>query len=432
MTKPEPESLRLYWLISLFLMFAFIPLMQAQTISLSQCIDSVQSHSYILRAEKFNTDAAAKSVEIRHAGYLPSISGNVGAEGRFLGSDQYSFGQQWTMIHGDWSLGNLISKTEDIAKQELTTATLKQEKARIDGISRVTSLYMNILQKQKQLELLKERISFLEKHKAVAQSLWKAGVKTRLDVLQTETEISITEEEKVRTDMEIRNSVQELARLTGFDEDKITLENIDSGSLVNNADSVSFDATLVSGNPMYRILESQIQTQQLRINDVEARQWPHIFVGGGYFIDGDPTADGNFWSLQTGITIPIYQWKSIRNEKSQVMLMSEAKSMELQDLERELTIHVTKTVTRLNDLKRILDVAQKRLKTLEESLELAGLNYKAGWITNLEYLAVQQQVTKNMIRIEAVRLEYILNLIEYYLTTNQVDKIKAMETPVMQ
>ena len=432
MTKPEPESLRLYWLISLFLMFAFIPLMQAQTISLSQCIDSVQSHSYILRAEKFNTDAAAKSVEIRHAGYLPSISGNVGAEGRFLGSDQYSFGQQWTMIHGDWSLGNLISKTEDIAKQKLITATLKQEKVRIDGISRVTSLYMNILQKQKQLELLKERISFLEKHKAVAQSLWKAGVKTRLDVLQTETEISITEEEKVRTDMEIRNSVQELARLTGFDEDKITLENIDSGSLVNNADSVSFDATLVSGNPMYRILESQIQTQQLRINDVEARQWPHIFVGGGYFIDGDPTADGNFWSLQTGITIPIYQWKSIRNEKSQVMLMSEAKNMELQDLERELTIHVTKTVTRLNDLKRILDVAQKRLKTLEESLELAGLNYKAGWITNLEYLAVQQQVTKNMIRIEAVRLEYILNLIEYYLTTNQVDKIKAMETPVMQ
>ena len=432
MTKPEPESLRLYWLISLFLMFAFIPLMQAQTISLSQCIDSVQSHSYILRAEKFNTDAAAKSVEIRHAGYLPSISGNVGAEGRFLGSDQYSFGQQWTMIHGDWSLGNLISKTEDIAKQKLITATLKQEKVRIDGISRVTSLYMNILQKQKQLELLKERISFLEKHKAVAQSLWKAGVKTRLDVLQTETEISITEEEKVRTDMEIRNSVQELARLTGFDEDKITLENIDSGSLVNNADSVSFDATLVSGNPMYRMLESQIQTQQLRINDVEARQWPHIFVGGGYFIDGDPTADGNFWSLQTGITIPIYQWKSIRNEKSQVMLMSEAKSMELQDLERELTIHVTKTVTRLNDLKRILDVAQKRLKTLEESLELAGLNYKAGWITNLEYLAVQQQVTKNMIRIEAVRLEYILNLIEYYLTTNQVDKIKAMETPVMQ
>jgi outer membrane protein TolC len=418
--------------MSLFLMFAFIPLMQAQTISLSQCIDSVQSHSYILRAEKFNTDAAAKSVEIRHADYLPSISGNVGAEGRFLGSDQYSFGQQWTMIHGDWSLGNLISKTEDIAKQKLITATLKQEKARIDGISRVTSLYMNILQKQKQLELLKERISFLEKHKAVAQSLWKAGVKTRLDVLQTETEISITEEEKVRTDMEIRNSVQELARLTGFDEDKITLENIDSGSLVNNADSVSFDATLVSGNPMYRILESQIQTQQLRINDVEARQWPHVFVGGGYFIDGDPTADGNFWSLQTGITIPIYQWKSIRNEKSQVMLMSEAKSMELQDLERELTIHVTKTVTRLNDLKRILDVAQKRLKTLEESLELAGLNYKAGWITNLEYLAVQQQVTKNMIRIEAVRLEYILNLIEYYLTTNQVDKIKAMETPVMQ
>ena len=430
MTKPEPGSSRLYWLMSLFLMFAFTPRMQAQTISLSQCIDSVQSHSYLLRAEVFNTESVSKSVDIRHAGYMPSISGDIGGEGRFLGP--YNFGQQWTMIHGDWSLGNLISKTELLAKQQLITAKLKQEKTVIDGVSRVTSLYMNVLQKKKQLELLDERIAFLETHKEVANSLWKAGVKTRLDVLQTETEISITQEDKVRGEMEIKNSLQELARLTGFNEDSITLENVDAASLVEGIVENMLDPSLIMANPMYRILQSQVQTQQLRINDIEAKQWPHIVVGGGFYVDGDPTADGNYWLLQTGITVPIYQWKSIKNEKSQVMLMSEAKSMELQDLERELTIHVTKTVTRLNDLKRILDVAQKRLKTLEESLELAGLNYKAGWITNLEYLAVQQQVTKNMIRIEAVRLEYILNLIEYYLTTNQVDKIKAMETPVMQ
>ena len=427
--KSEMIFLRKLYAFMSFVSVCGILTAQNHTVTLSQCIDSVQTHSYILRADKINTEATAKSVDIRHAGYLPAISGDVGAEGRFLGSDQYSFGQQWTMIHGDWSLGNLISKTEQAAKQELVTATLKQEKTRIDGISRVTSLYMNVLQRQKQLELLDERIFFLKKHKSVAMSLWKAGVKTRLDVLQTETEISITEEEKVRAGMEIRNALQELARLTGFDENNITLENTNTVSIVESTDVSSLNSSLITGNPMYKILQSQVQTRQLRLNDIEAKQWPHIFVGGGYFVDGDPAADGNYWALQTGITIPIYQWKAIKNEKTQIMLMSESKSMELQDLERELTIHVSKTVTRLDDLKKILDVSQNRLKTLEESLDLASLNYKAGWITNLEFLSVQQQVTKNMIRIEAVRLEYMLNLIEYYLTTNQVDKIKAMAAP---
>ncbi|NPA35231.1 MAG: TolC family protein [Chlorobi bacterium] len=428
MTNSESGSLCLFRLFLFLLLINAYPgtYAQKQNVSLAQCIDSVQTNSYLLRAEEFNTKATARNINIRHAAGLPSISGDIGAEGRFLGSEQYSFAQQWTMIHGDWSPGNLISKTENLARQQLVTARLKQEKVRIDGICRVTSLYMSVLQKQKQIELFEKRLAFLEKHKTVAQSLWKAGVKTRLDVLQTETEISVTLEDKVRGEMEIRNLLQELAVLTGFKPDGILIGNVDAASLVDGVDEKQLDMSLIIENPMYKMLQSQVQTQQLQLSDIEAKQWPHVFVGGGYFVDGDPSADGNFWSLQTGIKIPVYQWKEIKNRKSQVMLRSEAKSLELHNLERELSIHVTNILTRLEELKKMLGVSQKRMKTLDESLELALLNYKAGWITNLELLAVQQQVTKNMIRIEAVRLEYILNLTEFYLTTNQVGKIKDM------
>ncbi len=141
MIKSVPERLlplRLSFLLLMFLVFSGAQA-QKHTVTLSQCIDSVQSHSYLLRAGEFNTEATAKSVDIRRAGYMPSISGDVGGEGRFLGPDKYTFGQQWTMIHGDWSLGNLISKTGLVAKQELITAKLRQEKTVIDGVSRVTS-----------------------------------------------------------------------------------------------------------------------------------------------------------------------------------------------------------------------------------------------------------------------------------------------------
>ncbi len=412
--------------LSLFMIVGFSLSAQIQTITLSQCIDSVQTHSYLLNAEKLNTQSAEKNIDIRHTDYLPAISGDVGVSGNFLGADQYNFGQQWTMIHGDWSLGYLLRKTDRIARQKLVTATLMQEKIRIDGISRVTSLYMNVLQKRKQLELLDERATFLEKHRAVALSLWKAGVRTRLDVLQTEIEVSVTKEEAVRVGMAIRNSIQELSLLTGLS-DSITLEKIDTGNLIASVDKKILNNMMVVENPMYKMLQSEVQTQQLQISDIEAKQWPHVVVGGGHIVDGDPTSDGNFWTIQTGITIPIYQWRKIRTEKEQVQVLSDSKNMELQDLGRELTIHVDKTLTRLEELEKMMIVSQERMKTLEESLALANLNYKAGWVTNLEYLAVQQQLTNNLIKIEAIRLEYILNLIEFYLTTNQVVRIRVME-----
>ncbi len=416
---------KIYFTLLFFTVGVFI-FGQKQVVTLSQCVDSVQAHSYLLNAEMLNTQSAQKDIDIRHTDYLPSISGSVGVGGNFLGANQYNFGQQWTMIHGDWSLGYLLRKTDRIAQQKLITATLKQEKVRMDGISRVTSLYMNVLQKRKQLELLDERASFLEKHRAVALSLWKAGVRTRLDVLQTETEVSVTKEEAVRVGMIIKNSMQELSRLTGMS-DSISLEKIDAGNLIAGIDKNSLDRLLVVENPMYKIIQSEVQTQQLQISDIEAKQWPHVTVGGGYFVDGDPTADGNYWTVMTGVTIPIYQWRKIKTEKEQVQVRSDSKNMELHDLERELSIHVDKTLTRLDELEKMMVVSQERRETLKESLELANLNYKAGWVTNLEYLAVQQQLTNNLIKIEAIRLEYILNLIEFYLTTNQVDKIRMME-----
>ncbi len=425
--KPFYPSLYKTYFVFLFSIVGVSLFAQKQTITLSQCIDSVQAHSYLLQAEIYNTQSASKSVDIRHAGYLPSIIGNVGGEGRFLGADQYNFGQQWTMIHGDWALGNLLKKTDMIARQELVTANLMQEKVRIDGISRVTSLYMNVLQKRRELDLLDERISFLGKHKVVASSLWKAGIRTRLDILQTETGISVTQEEKVRVGMQIKNSLQELKHLMGISGgDSIKLQSINTTDLIAGVDKNSLSGQLVINNPLYRILQSQVQTRQLQISDIEAKQWPHVFVGGGYFVDGDPTADGNYWSVQAGVAIPIYQWGAIKNEKEKTIVLAESKNMELQDISRELNIHVDKTLTQLVELKKMMTVSQERMKTLEESLELANLNYKAGWITNLEYLAVQQQLTSTLIKIETIRLEYILNLIEFYLTTNQVDIIRTM------
>ncbi|NOX86422.1 MAG: TolC family protein [Chlorobi bacterium] len=73
------------------------------------------------------------------------------------------------------------------------------------------------------------------------------------------------------------------------------------------------------------------------------------------------------------------------------------------------------------------DLQTERKSITEKAVSFAEVNYKAGISTNLDYLSAQQRLTNTQLAIEETRLKYTMNLIEFYVTTNQVDKIIALE-----
>ena len=408
------------------MLFLFPVMLAAQSpFTLEQCIDSVVAHSYLYRAGAYRTEAAGRQAEISRSYMLPAVTGDAGVEGRFL--RPYNFGQAWALVHGDWSLGDFIRKTDQVARQEVVTARLQQEKTRLDDISRAVSLYMSILQQRKEVQLLDDRITLLKDHLVVAQSLWNAGVRTRMDILQTEAEINRVTVDKARIIMTIRNLMRELTALTGMPvNDSLELMHIDAARLINEMTVAGVGDTLVQANPLYQVYLSRIRTQELQTGMVSAQQWPHLTAGAGRFSDGDPTGDGNYWLLSAGIAIPIYQWGRIRQEKMRSEAITYSLSTELMDLSRELQIHLAKTVNRMEELRGMLELQDQRLENAREAWSLARINYQAGIISNLEYLTAQQQVTATGIAIAQTRLQYVMNLIEYYLTINRVDEIRKM------
>lgn len=397
----------------------------AVELTLEQCIDSVQQRSYLLQSDSYNTEAAKSNVLVSHTRTLPWVSGEAGMENRFL--SPYNFGQQWATIHGDWSLGDFILKTDEPARQEVITAQYQQEKTRLDAIGRTTALYMSIIQKQTERSLLEQQLSLLRKHKSLTESLWKAGLRTQIDVLRTETEISELEETVNRTITEENKLRIELGRLLGYAQaDTLILEGFSAESLVSEIPVPDADTVVLAGNPLIKTLESEITTLNLSSKLISAQQWPHLFISSGFFGDHDPTGDGNYWLINAGISVPIYRFGSIKYQQQENTAQSKALDYRLSDLYRELSIHQQQTLENMKKLKELLSIQEKRLETARKALDLAGTNYQAGLITNLEYLTLQQQVTNTGIRIEEVRLEYIMYLIEYYLTNNQVDKIKRL------
>ncbi len=401
-------------------LFAQLP----TVLTLEECIHRAEQNSFRLLSDDYEITIAENDALIAESRAIPIVGGELATENRFL--QPYYFNQMWASVHSDWSLGDLILKTGRSANQDIETRRLEKEQNRLNVIGRSTSLYMSILQVNKQIEILGIRSRFLQQHLQVTQGLWEAGVRSQLDVLQTESEIVKLQEDSIRLAIVSNNLNVELARILGW-------ENVDNFLLAPvRLDSIATmpvpQVTLqgLNDNPVLATFDSRLTAQQFRTEELTARQIPHIRVGSGYVGDGDPTGDGNYWHINAGVVIPIYAGNAITYQKQVSNAVMESLDAQKKEAEREIIIHLIKVQEKMGTLKDLMDLQQQRQKITALAVDLVEANYEAGISSNLDYLSLQQSLTNIQLAIEETLLEYTTALIEFYITTNQTDRIVAL------
>lgn len=411
----------------LLLTLILLPLLSfAQSVpvlSLQNCIDSAVKNSYLLQANESDIKAASGQALFEKSKAIPKVSGELASESRFL--KPYDFSQVWASVHADWSLGDYLLKTDRAARQQVETIRLLKQQNRLDVIGKVSSLYMALLLNQKQKEILNTRLNFMQKHYDLAVSLWKAGLRTQMDVLQSKAEIIKIQQDTVRLAMTRDNLVQELARMLGQDRPgSLHLQTLNTEEIVKIQPSIA-DADL-NNNPLLLSYASKIKTQKMTKQAIKAQQYPHLNLGGGYFNDADPTGDGNYWRINAGINVPIYYGHEIRKLASVSDAQTAAIASRQRQAKRKILIHLGQIESKLVQLRKLMQLQQLQLNTAQNTVDFSEVNYKAGLITNLEFITAQQQLTTSKLAVEASRLDYLMNLIEFYVSTNRVDKIKAL------
>ncbi len=398
--------------------------LSAQTIpllTLEDCVRRAEQNSFRLQSDEHLITATEKEASFTKSQAIPRIDGSLAMENRFL--QPYYFNQVWAAVHADWSLGNVIQKTGRSSLQDVETLKLEKEQNRLEIIGRSTSLYMGILQVKKQIELLAVRLGLLQRHRELTRSMWKAGTKSRLDVLQTETEIIKLQEDTARLAIVRNNLRNELARLLGWQNaDSLQLAPLKIAA-ITEAPVPDVSVDILADNPVIAAYNSRVKAQEFRTQEVIATQIPHILLDGGYFADGDPTGDGNYWRVDAGITVPIYYGHETGYKKQQSKAIVESLTAQKLDAEREILIHLYKVYEKLVNLKQVLELQTQGKAITDQAVSYAEMNYKAGISTNLDYLSAQHRLTNTQLAIEETRLQYTMNLIEFYVTTNQVDKI---------
>ncbi|NOX86421.1 MAG: TolC family protein [Chlorobi bacterium] len=323
-------------------------------LTLEDCIRLAEQNSYQLQSDDHFISATEKQASLLKSQAIPKIGGDLAMENRFL--QPYYFNQVWASVHADWSLGDLIQKTGRSAMQDIQTQKLVKEQNRLNIIGRSTSLYISILQVKKQIEILSVRLGFLQKHRELSQGMWKAGIRTRLDVLQTESEMVKLQEDTARLAIVRNNLRNELALLLGWQNaDSLRLASLPV-TAITKAPIPQASLQMLADNPLIASYDSRVKAQQYRTQEVTAGQIPHVMLGGGYFSDGDPTGDGNYWRVDAGITIPIYYGHESGYRKQRSEAIAESLASQKQNVERELMIHLAKIYEKLVNLKGLLDL----------------------------------------------------------------------------
>jgi len=352
---------------------------------------------------------------------MPSFFGTFSAGKHYL--DSYNFVQKSSLINIDWPLGDFLLQTSKAELQHLFITKAQKKELMMSIIKRTAVLYVVILQKQARLDLMRKRLRLLRNHYNVAQALWKAGTKTQLDVLQTQSEIYVLQEQIEKQNMKIENSWQELALLTGYESSvrqnllPIDIEKICTAP-IPRTEKNSFE-----NHPAVQEYSFMIKAAIIKKRSVYAQQLPHLNISGGYITDRDPAGNGNFWQIDAGISLPLFRWGETKYKRQNYQAAAQSLIAQKMDMERELTIKAFQVLERLKKLKKILILQHAREKASEKSYNFSKTSYEAGLITNLEYLTAEQQLTETQIAIEETKLEYVINLIDFYVTTNQIDKI---------
>ncbi|MGW8316839.1 MAG: TolC family protein [Bacteroidales bacterium] len=320
----------------------------------------------------------------------------------------------------------MIKKTSRSYLQDLETRKLEKEQHRLSVIGRSTSLYMSILQVNKQVEILGLKMILLQRHYQVSRGMWMAGLRSELDMLQTESEIARLKEDSTQLTMVQSNLTIELAQLLGMD----SADGLHLATLRLDAPEVfavpDISIENLADNPLLSVLDSRLAAEQFRMDEITAYQIPHVTLGTGLVKDADPTGDGNFLQINAGVSIPIYAGNTFTYQKQGSQAMSESLAAQRSDAERELMIHLMKIHDNLVQTRSLMELQHQRLDISSRAVDFAEVNYKSGIASNIDVLASQQQLTNTELEIEQTRLEYVVNLIEFYLTNNQVDRILAM------
>jgi len=402
------------------------------SLSLTQIMQTViQSHPSIKEAEEAIAVADAKigfaksgyypnidaSASYSHVGPTPSIPfpmydfanppGPMIVNFQLYPADNYSGALNYNQVLYDFG------KTKQSVGLEKESKTIAEKNASLSK-QRLSSMVANtfyslvflqeaIKIKDKDLQILKEHLEFVEKKKAT-------GSATQYELLSIKVKISAAENQKI--DIETSRKIQQsmLRSLMGLpvtvvptvkQDNVLVLPNINQDSLLNYAYS----------NRLEMGLSNEKETiTGLQYNLVKSQNNPVLSLfasaGGKNGYPKDLATVKLNYAAGIGLKIPLFDGHRMKYNLAQTKSALNNATYDTEIARRSITNEVVESEA--NRLAAIQKIKQYELQVAqaEEAFSLAKVNYSTGAITNLDLLDAENIVSESRLMLLKSKVDY--------------------------
>ncbi|BHH85951.1 TolC family protein [Desulforhopalus sp. 52FAK] len=379
------------------------------------------------------------------SGYLPQLS----AEGRYTyvereesagstsenSSSEFYFDSGETekddVVHGAVNFSQLIydfGKTAsniEVGKMNLLASNAKLHRQIQEIIFQVKEAYYDTLEKRRLIDVAKESVKSFQQHLERAKLYRKAGVRTKIDVINAEVELSNARMNLVGAEYDLKVAKVALEQILGV--------KPHGGKYVLHQDDIRLDNILETMPPVPEKLEPLIdeaimsrpdviqlslltQSAEAGVDASKGDYWPSVGAQANYNnYDTELSLYKDSWEVGLVASWDLFSGLQTKGAEAEAYGHFFENKAQLENLHLAVVREVTESYLRAVENKERVNIALKTLELAKENLALAERRYESGANDVIEYNDAQLSLTKTRTDLVVTYYGYLTALahIEY-------------------
>ena len=404
----------------------------AKELNLDEILDIALKNNTNIQVSKYQEDIKTQELKKAKSAYLPKLSasadiGNydIEASGVTQEGDATSVTLSASQLIYDFGK---TSNSIDASKYNLEASSTEIQTSTKDTILSIKEAYYDILNKHQQIIVAKEAVSLDKLQLSQANEYFKAGVRTKIDVINAQLNLSNSELKLVQANYDLKISKTKLISLLGTSYEEEIDVKLDSNDISSLAKSIKIENenldklinTAFDNRSELQKYKALIKTNKANLNSAKAEYYPTLDVSASY---SDKNSDdiSSLEQTQTAVLLNL-KWDlftgdttSANKKISLANLSTTKKQFEQQKL--QIRQDVTSAYLNLEQSFESIKINLLSLDLSTRNLNLANERYKAGLNDLLEVNDAKLEYTKSKTNLVNSYYTYLSNTanLEYSL-----------------
>lgn len=320
----------------------------------------------------------------------------------------------WTLYNG----GRMQAIFDRLVSQG--QQSILQEKLIVQNtVSDVMQAYFDILRLEKSVEYLKTIIKYYEERLKITEERWQIGRGSKLDYLQSKTDLTTQVSELTMTINSFENSKVRLNQLLGAEPNRdFSTEDLENSNIYYNLETLIDKAQ--SDNRELILINKSAEINLLNQKDAESFRKPRLTFNSGFGYSFNKNNAG-FLSLNQNLGLSAglsATWNIFNGLQTQRNIQATKINADLikrqkEDLLNQILSEITTQYKQYETDKKLLELEIENKELAEENLTISLEKFRLGGSTILELNEAQRRFDQSLNRL--VNAEYNVRFSELEL-----------------